>query len=522
VANLFTMAGELEDAYRQVDWSATRLGKVESWGPTLVTALDVTLNTDFPATLIWSPDFYLLYNAAYVPLIGDKHPGALGAPTAEVFPEIWDTVGPMMEAVHRGDGTAWLENLRLDLNRRGFLEECYFTFSYSAVHGLDDSIEGVICIVEESTSQVLALRRLSLLSELTRALAEVDDIAEVRAQALPVLRGDPEDLPEIDILMPEQSPPDLDDRDMLIDTSASGVRISFMLARLPQAQRNIVLTSALSPRLALDEEYLGFLQLIAATCTQGIGRIMARQNERRIAMTEQRMSLALQRSLLTLPTRPTGIEVAVRYRPAVTQVAVGGDWYDSFTRSNGTPTVVIGDVPGHDPLTAATMAQIRSLLRGITIATQDPPAQILAILDRAMHDFELDTLATVLIAQFEAGAMPGQRIMLWSNAGHPPPLLLDPAGSVQLLTTRPEPLLGLMAGANRSDHTIGLEPGSTVVFYTDGLTDAHPSTPGIGLEQLVTAVSELGGLSPEQLCDHLFGQLQNMGTDDMALAVVRV
>jgi serine phosphatase RsbU (regulator of sigma subunit) len=93
---------------------------------------------------------------------------------------------------------------------------------------------------------------------------------------------------------------------------------------------------------------------------------------------------------------------------------------------------------------------------------------------------------------------------------------------VQLLATRPEPLLGLMEGVDRSDHTIGLEPGSTVVFYTDGLTDAHPSTPGIGIEQLVTAVSELGELSPEQLCAHVFGQLENMGADDMALAVVRV
>ena len=109
----FAAAGTLREAYRRVDWAATALGPVESWSPVLRSTVDLVLHTRNPATLMWGPEYVLVYNEAYVPMIGDKHPVALGAPAGEVFAEIWDTIGPMLDAVAAGDGAVWFEDLRL-------------------------------------------------------------------------------------------------------------------------------------------------------------------------------------------------------------------------------------------------------------------------------------------------------------------------------------------------------------------------------------------------------------------------
>ena len=203
--------------YARVDWQATAVGPIETWNPTLMAAVNLSLSTRFPVTLLWGPQFVMLYNDAYVQLIGDKHPAALGAPAQRVFPEIWHQVGPMLNSVLSGAGATWVEDLRLDLNRHGFLEECYFTFSYSAVTGLDGEIEGVIDITTESTGQILSRRRMALLSDLTTELAELTDLEKVRNRALKVLRSDPGDLPEVDITLARDLPEELLEGDLYLD-----------------------------------------------------------------------------------------------------------------------------------------------------------------------------------------------------------------------------------------------------------------------------------------------------------------
>ena len=106
---------------------------VTRWDDTLLAAVDLLTHTQFPATLFWGPEFVLVYNAAYAPMIGDKHPAALGSRARDVFPEAWDLIGPMLEDVLHGGPSSWVENQYVPLHRRGFLEECYFTFSYSGV-----------------------------------------------------------------------------------------------------------------------------------------------------------------------------------------------------------------------------------------------------------------------------------------------------------------------------------------------------------------------------------------------------
>src|SRR4051794_25464172 len=98
-----------------------------TWSPALRNAVSLALNTRFPVTLFWGPEFILIYNEAYVEMIADKHPSALGSPAREVFPEAWDVIGPMMQAAYAGAGPTWVEDALVPLERRGFLEETYFT-----------------------------------------------------------------------------------------------------------------------------------------------------------------------------------------------------------------------------------------------------------------------------------------------------------------------------------------------------------------------------------------------------------
>ena len=159
---LFQAAGSLRATYAEVDWAATPLGPVASWSPALRGAVDLMLQTRFPVTLLWGPEFVQVYNEAYVTMLADKHPRALGRPCRDVFPEAWEQVGPLMQGVLDGHGATWFEDASIPLQRGGILEEAYFTFSYSPVRGADGTIEGVMDIATETTGEVLDRRRLRL------------------------------------------------------------------------------------------------------------------------------------------------------------------------------------------------------------------------------------------------------------------------------------------------------------------------------------------------------------------------
>lgn len=135
------------------------------------------------------------------------------------------------------------------------------------------------------------------------------------------------------------------------------------------------------------------------------------------------MSETLQRSLLTDPPQPAGLQIAVRYRPAAQQAQAGGDWYDAFLTTDGTLCLVIGDVAGHDRDSAAAMGQLRNLLRGIAYTLCEPPAAVLTQLGPGLRDLAVDSLVIAVLAivhQDPEQAAAGQRALRWSNAGHPP------------------------------------------------------------------------------------------------------
>jgi hypothetical protein len=495
---LLEAARGLRPAYEDIYWAATPLGPVRSWSPALRDALDLTLNTDFPVTLFWGPSFVLLYNEAYVPLIADKHPAALGAPAREVFPEAWGTIGPMMEGVLAGQGATWVEDAYVPLHRRGRLEEAYFTFSYSPVRDDDGVIEGVMNIATESTRQVVDRRRLALLNALRDLLDDLDSVDEVIELALPLLRTDVEDLPGVEIEAEEAG------------DAAGGSAPSDGWVRIPIGS-GYTLVVRLSEHIAPDEFYLGFLRLVATALGQALVRTRAHGAVREI--TE-----ALQRTLLRTPPQPDGMQIAVRYLPAGERAPVGGDWYDAFTRPDGTLTVAVGDVTGHDEWAAAAMAQIRNLLRGVSYTVDATPSHVLSLLDQAMDGLAVGVYATAVLAQIA----PDSGTLEWSNAGHPPPVLIAPDGDARLLHTPPETLLGLGGGPTaRNDHALVLEPGATVVFYTDGLVERRP----VPLQERLTWLTGLleGGhrMSAEDVCDHVLAQLDGPVDDDVALLVLR-
>ncbi|MFD7136288.1 PP2C family protein-serine/threonine phosphatase [Streptomyces sp. NPDC059894] len=199
----------------------------------------------------------------------------------------------------------------------------------------------------------------------------------------------------------------------------------------------------------------------------------------------------LQRALLTeLPTTP-GLRLAARYLPATYGLNIGGDWYDAFRQPDGSLITVIGDVTGHGLHAAVMMSQLRTALRAYAV-DGGSPGVLLTRLHTFLHHLQPDLYATAVIARFQ----PGEPVLTWAAAGHPPPVLRDPDGRVRILDAKPGAMLGIPLRQEIADHTVPLAPGSTLALYTDGLVErrAHGIDPGIA--RLAAA---LGAFRTEEL-----------------------
>jgi PAS domain S-box-containing protein len=286
---------------------------------------------------------------------------------------------------------------------------------------------------------------------------------------------------------------------------------------------SLVVSWAESRVFAPDEREL--LAAFAAQTAQALDRIQSLQAERRLADEARRLTETLQRSLLTPPPQPDGIQIAVRYDAAAEMAAVGGDWYDGFFTAEGWLSLVIGDCVGHDRQAAAAMATMRNLVRATAYAIGEPPGAVLSALERALVGLEVDVLATCLLAQLKQDldqAERGAHTLTWSNAGHLPPVVRFPDGTTQVMASEPDLLLGLSLTTERSDSSVELPEGSTVVLFTDGLVERRDEDLDVGVERLRSSVEQLGHLPLEELCDAL---LQRMATgayeDDIALLALR-
>jgi hypothetical protein len=160
--------GEMGAVMRATDWSKTPIGAVETWSPALRMMVGFLLANRFPLLLWWGPQYTSIYNDAYRPILGKKHPKSMGQPVSECWSEIWHILKPLIDTPFNGGPATWMDDIPLEINRHGFVEETHFTIAYSPVP--DDTaprgIGGVLATVHEITDKVVGERRVVALRDL--------------------------------------------------------------------------------------------------------------------------------------------------------------------------------------------------------------------------------------------------------------------------------------------------------------------------------------------------------------------
>jgi serine phosphatase RsbU (regulator of sigma subunit)/anti-sigma regulatory factor (Ser/Thr protein kinase) len=260
-------------------------------------------------------------------------------------------------------------------------------------------------------------------------------------------------------------------------------------------------------RFTLEEESL--LMLMADRA--GLAIEHARAYERELSNVE-----LLQRSLLPdrLP-QLEGIQVAARYMPGGADV--GGDWYDAIPLEGGRVGIAMGDVVGHGIGAAALMGQLRHAMRAYAMEGHSP-AGVLDRLDRMVRNLDGGQMATLLYAVVD----PDNGTATFASAGHVPPLVITPGGEARYLEAAPNPPLGVFESPAHRELITDVEPGSTIVLYTDGLVEERGVSIDQGLEALRLAASQ-DACHPDELCDRLVdGMLAiHPANDDIAVLALR-
>lgn len=146
------LPGEMARRFRDMHWNSTALGAIETWDQSLVTTVSLMLHSAFPQFIAWGPERIFLYNDAYGPVLGRKHPAALGMRFEDVWSDIWSALLPIVERVDRGE-SSYFEDLPLLMNRKGFMEQTYFTFSYSPILDDHERVNGLSCSCVETTGR---------------------------------------------------------------------------------------------------------------------------------------------------------------------------------------------------------------------------------------------------------------------------------------------------------------------------------------------------------------------------------
>ncbi|MFE9776240.1 SpoIIE family protein phosphatase [Streptomyces sp. NPDC005931] len=242
----------------------------------------------------------------------------------------------------------------------------------------------------------------------------------------------------------------------------------------------------------------------------------------RLYQRQRKVAETMQRHLLPQLPRVPGLEMTARYLPAPDASQVGGDWYDAFTLPDGATALAIGDVVGHDLDAAAGMAQIRNMLRAYAWSHQEPPSRIVERLDDAVVHITEVSMATMLFARMTVGD-DGRWELSWTNAGHPPPLLVTHDGRAQYLTDGHGILLGTGSERPRPDATAKLPPQSVLLLYTDGLIEAPGRSLDEGLDRLRRHAASLAHRPLKTFTDLLLERTRPPGNDDdIALITLRI
>ncbi|MBL8994359.1 MAG: GAF domain-containing sensor histidine kinase, partial [Spirochaetia bacterium] len=187
--------GEAGRLAASVDWSKTPLGKMEDWPRSLQAAASLVLRHGFSMNVSWGPKLIQIYNDATIPIMGRKHPAAMGQPVSETWPEIWDFLEPTLRRVWETGEALMIKGNRFLIDRLGFLEEMFVDISYSTVLGDDGKVAGILSTSIESTDRALGERRLRTLKELSSAFVVMGGEADVYPRLAEVCEKNPYDLP---------------------------------------------------------------------------------------------------------------------------------------------------------------------------------------------------------------------------------------------------------------------------------------------------------------------------------------
>src|SRR5580765_7970226 len=305
--------GELGALMRAYDWTKTPLGPPRGWPRSLKTAVRIMLTSRQPFWLGWGPELTYLYNDPYKSIIGGRHPHALGKPFREVWPEIWHLIGPMADTVMTRDEGTYVEAQLLIMERHGYQEETYYTFSYSPVPGDDGRTAGLICANTDDTRRVIGERQIATLRDLAARTANARTWQEACTLSAEALMTNPRDLPFAVIYVDGafvcaagigatqaaalQLPVASGDAEMrIIPTDPASTelptgawhRAPAQVALIPiaasgESGRAGVLAVGLNPFRKFDGDYRGFLELVAGQISAGIANAQAYEQERRRA-----------------------------------------------------------------------------------------------------------------------------------------------------------------------------------------------------------------------------------------------
>ena len=187
--------GEMGALMRALDWSQTPLGPVASWPQSLRIAVSILLASRFPMQILWGSDYIQFYNDAYRPILGVKHPKSLGQRGCDCWAEVWDFAGPRLDYVKATGEATWSDDELLLIDRNGYLEECYFTFSYTPVRDESGRVAGIFNAVNETTQRVISERRQQALRNLAARVVEGETAQQACAIATQTLTNYATDIP---------------------------------------------------------------------------------------------------------------------------------------------------------------------------------------------------------------------------------------------------------------------------------------------------------------------------------------
>jgi hypothetical protein len=495
------------------DWASTPLGPIDTWSHSLRGAVGICLASRFPMLVVWGPDLIKIYNDAYRPMLGSrKHPHALGAPAAEIWPEAWHVIGPLFDDVLRTGAATWHEAGLLEIDRHGFLEECYFTWSYSPIFDDDGTIAGVFDTATEVTEQVISTRRLACLSQLATELFDCTDVAEVCRRSVAVLASCAGDIPAADLYLDaggelvliastrRRGPATRADTDELLGVLVSGQVLATGGTVTPGGHRvGVELCAPLGngashdlpgvvvfetpPGRPFDDEAKDFLDLVAGSIAASLAAAFRRTAE---LGTHRQISTSLQGAMLSaVDETPT---LAVRYLPAVGSLSVGGDWYDVFDLPDGRQALVVGDCVGHGLDAATRMGQLRSASRVLLMEGHGPADTLerLSVFAESIEGAECTTVCCVVVDPATGDAT-------YASAGHLPPLLWAGGEGRWLSEGRSRPL-GI-GRPSRVESSVRMGPSDRLLLYTDGLVERRGELIDVGMDRLIARMADIGDAS---------------------------